>query len=322
MRRPSNRGQALAYTGICMVAFFSLAAAAVDLGRHIYVGREVQVVADAQALAAATALARSDGDPSSAAYQAAVKTFAQRNAIEGATAQTVTPVPGHWDPQSGTFAAGSPYNAVQSTASFTVSNIFALWSASGTLTRQAVAAFIPAPLLPVALCNRQGGWYPGVDITFKVSNGTETANTAGWAIYDPNSLQFNNTSMMAVAAYLPAACGGSMRPPQELIGTSLLLGNGVGNLFNAACETSATGLAQCLPGQTFMLPIANIACGGPMNMQQTIIGFVTARIDSVGCQTNSAVCGAAGGPCIIGHVDDSCATKPSPAACPVATLVR
>ena len=56
--RTNQRGQAFIYTGILSLVFFSLAAVAVDLGRHAFVGREAQAVADATALAGATALAR------------------------------------------------------------------------------------------------------------------------------------------------------------------------------------------------------------------------------------------------------------------------
>jgi Flp pilus assembly protein TadG len=317
--RTSQRGQVLAYSGICFLTFFSLAAVAVDIGRHVFVGREVQVVADAQALAGATALARTNGDITSSAYQDAVKSFAQRNAVEGATTSTVTPVPGHWS-TSGGFAAGSPYNAVQSTASFTIGNIFAMFSRSSTISRTAVAAFTPAPTLPIALCN--GSWYSGLTFTFRVSNQSDTAKTAtaAWAMYDPGNSTFNNANMNVLPRYLPAACGGTMTPPQEVIGGTLLLGNGVGPLFNSSCSTSPTGLGQCLPGKTYTVPITNLACGGPMNQQQTIVGFVTVRIDSVGCDNSSPVCGASGGPCLVGHVITDCSTDWT--ACPEARLVR
>ena len=49
--RSDQKGQVLAYSAISMLAFFSLAAVAVDAGRHILVGRETQAVADAMALA-------------------------------------------------------------------------------------------------------------------------------------------------------------------------------------------------------------------------------------------------------------------------------
>ena len=68
--RSDQKGQVLAYSAISMLAFFSLAAVAVDAGRHILVGRETQAVADAMALAGATALARG-GTPTDA-YQAAI----------------------------------------------------------------------------------------------------------------------------------------------------------------------------------------------------------------------------------------------------------
>src|SRR2546428_9248376 len=59
--RTNQRGQALVYTGIISLVLFSVAALAVDVGRHVFVRREAQVVADATALAGATALARGGG---------------------------------------------------------------------------------------------------------------------------------------------------------------------------------------------------------------------------------------------------------------------
>ena len=315
--RANQRGQVLPYSAICSLVFFGLAAAAVDVGRHVFTGREIQAVADSTALTGATTLARggSTPDPIQAATDATA--FASQNPVEGATLTSFMPTAGHWDRQSGTFTAGSPYNAVQTVASYRIGNIFGLWSKTSTVTRRAVAAFTPAPSLPVALCNNPSGWSSGVQIRFKVSNGSEVGNTAGWAVYDPGVVNFPN--MSTVAQYLPADCGGGVVPPQEVIGTSLLLGNGVGPFFNSVCATQPSGLGQCLPGKTFMLPITSIPCGGPMNGQQTIIGFVPAVIDAVGCDTSSAVCGVAGGPCIIGHVAPDCSTNL--AACPQPGLV-
>ena len=315
--RANQRGQVFAYSAICTLVFFSLAAVAVDVGRHLFTAREIQAVADSTALTGATTLARGGSTPDPTQAAADATAFASQNPVEGATLTSLTPTAGHWDRQSGTFTAGSPYDAVQTVASYSIGNIFGLWSQTNTVTRRAVAAFTPAPTLPVALCNNPSGWYSSVQITFKVSNQTATANTAGWAVYNPGVVNFPD--MSTVARYLPAACGGGVLPPQEVIGGTLLLGNGVGNLFNNACATQPTGLAQCLPGKTFTLPITSIACGVPMNGQQTIIGFVTVQIDSVGCDTGSAVCGAAGGPCIIGHAVSDCSTNV--AACPQPGLV-
>ena len=315
--RADQRGQVLAYSALTSLVFFGFAALAVDVGRHIFTGREIQAVADSTALTGATVLARGGSLPDPVQAAADATTFASQNPVEGATPTSFTPTAGHWDRQSGTFTAGSPYNAMQTVASYSIGNIFGLWSRTSTVTRRAVAAFTPAPSLPVALCNIPGGWSSGVQLTFKVSNQSEAANTAGWAVYDPGVVTFPD--MATVAQYLPAACGGGVVPPQEVIGTSLVLGNGVGNLFNSQCVTQSTGLAQCLPGKTFTIPIMSIPCGVPMNGQRTIIGFVTSVIDAVGCDTSSAVCGVAGGPCIIGHVAPDCLTDL--ASCPQPGLV-
>jgi len=306
--RSDQKGQVLAYFAIGMLAFFSLAAVAVDAGRHILVGRETQAVADAMALAGATALARG-GTPTDA-DQAAID-VAARDRVDG-TAPRVTMNDvqvGNWDARlDPRFSSGrSPANAVQTTPKFTINNIFGLWSPTSQVGRVAVAAFAPAPPLPIALCNQP--WSSGLTITFKVSNGTSAGNTAAWAIYDPTLTQFPNMSVMM--NYLPQICGGGgMLPPGEVIGSSLLLGNGVGSLFNTACKTSPTGLRQCLPGNTYLLPITSAPCFGPLTGQHAVVGFVTAQIDSVDCDADV----------ITGHAVPNCSTTIS--ACPVPGLVR
>ncbi len=75
--RTNQRGQALAYFGIFGLVFFSLAAVAVDVGRHVFVGREAQAVADAAALAGTEALARG-GDATVAATSFASAAVAVR----------------------------------------------------------------------------------------------------------------------------------------------------------------------------------------------------------------------------------------------------
>ena len=306
--RSDQKGQVLAYSAISMLAFFSLAAVAVDAGRHILVGRETQAVADAMALAGATALAR--GGTRTDAYQAAID-IAARDRVDG-TAPRVTMNDvqvGNWDARlDPRFSSGrSPANAVQTTPKFTINNIFGLWSPTSQVGRVAVAAFAPAPSLPIALCNQP--WSSGLTITFKVSNGMSAGNTAAWAIYDPTLTQFPNLSVMV--NYLPQTCnGGGMLPPEEVIGSSLLLGNGVGSLFNTACKTSPTGLRQCLPGNTYLLPITSAPCFGPLTGQYAVVGFVTAQIDSVDCDADV----------ITGHAVPDCSTTIS--ACPVPALVR
>ena len=47
--RTNQRGQALVYTGVISLVLFSVAALAVDVGRHVFVRREAQAVADATA---------------------------------------------------------------------------------------------------------------------------------------------------------------------------------------------------------------------------------------------------------------------------------
>src|SRR5438034_9491696 len=119
--RTNQRGQVLVYFGIFSLAIFALAAVAVDAGRHVFVRREEQAVADATALAGATALARG-GDAVAAATQ-----FAPQDTVDGQDAYlNASDVRvGRWDNSTSTFTpGGSPSNAVRTTPSFTIRNIF------------------------------------------------------------------------------------------------------------------------------------------------------------------------------------------------------
>src|SRR2546425_3848494 len=83
--RTNQRGQVLVYFGIFGLVFFSLAAVAVDVGRHVFVGREVQAAADATALVGATTLARG-WDAGDAITKAT--TFGSENTVDGHPARS------------------------------------------------------------------------------------------------------------------------------------------------------------------------------------------------------------------------------------------
>src|SRR5438445_12672879 len=122
--RTNQRGQVLVYFGIFGLVFFSLAAVAVDVGRHVFVGREAQAAADATALVGATTLARgwNAGDAITKAT-----TFGSENTVDGHPAATGEVQVGNWDGSTFTLA-GSPPDAVSAPPSATPSSILGRWT--------------------------------------------------------------------------------------------------------------------------------------------------------------------------------------------------
>ena len=320
--RTNQRGQVLVYFGIFSLAIFALAAVAVDAGRHVFVGREAQAVADATALAGATALARG-GDAVSGATS-----FAPQNSVDGraATIGSGDVQVGSWS--GSTFAVGglSP-NAVKTTPSFTINNIFGLWSPTSTIYREAIAAFQAAPPLPIVLCGTDpntGGpkdWnaVSSVTIKFTTSNGGTDANTAAWAAYSNPQLTAQSQGFgPAVQGYLPPSCGGptpSWVPTPQTVGQSIPISNGsMTNLCHGLLPPSVGGSCN-IEGQTFLFPIVDAICYQPLNGSPKITGFVPIKIDALPRDCTS-------GWALTGHVVDSCATAPSATTCPSAGLVK
>jgi hypothetical protein len=304
--RTNQRGQVLVYFGICALAFFALAAVAVDVGRHVFVGREAQAVADATALAGATALARG-GDAVSAATG-----FAPQDTVDGraASMRSSDVQVGSWN--GGTFtAAGWPSNAVQTTPSFTFANIFGLWSPTSLTRRTATAAFQGQPQLPIALCGTMS-WTSGVILRFSTSNGGADANTAAWAVYNPNYTTF--PGMGVAKRYIPTGCGGSgWTLPEAVVGQSVWISNGA--LSSSVCN-GFTQPTCTMVGSTYLFPILDsaAACSAPLNGSHQIVGFVSAKITGIDCVNSPNS--------VTGQAAESCATNPSATLCPSAGLVK
>jgi len=309
--RTNQRGQALVYTGVISLVLFSVAALAVDVGRHVFVRREAQAVADATALAGATALARG-GDAVAAATQ-----FAPQDTVDGQDA-SLNPSDvrvGRWDNSTSTFTpGGSPSNAVRTTPSFTIHNIFGLWSSTSVTQRVATAAFQGAPQLPLVLCGTVAGatkdWSAGVTLQLSSSNN----DTAAWAQYDAGS-SATSVDSSVVRQYLPPGCGGQgLIPSPQIVGQRVPIMNGVG-VLNEVCKAVQAGTCA-LVGKTYLFPVVDAGCydSGALNGVRSITGFVSTQITGVDCTNvpNS----------ISGRVVDSCATAPSPATCPSAALVE
>jgi len=311
--RTNQRGQVLVYFGIFGLVFFSLAAVAVDVGRHVFVGREVQAAADATALVGATTLARG-WDAGTAITKAT--TFGSENTVDGHPAATGEVQVGNWDGSTFTLG-GSPLNAVSTAPSVTVDNIFGLWTQTSTIQRKAVAAFQGAPQLPLVLCDNtaSGGWVAGITLRLSDSG----VNTAAWAVFDPQVTTF--PGMSVVTSTLPIGCdaGQGWVPPPQTVGASIALGNG--QLPQSLCGNLQPPCS--ITGKTYIFPVVDIPCCGPnnqpcpLNNQHKIIGFVTAMIDGVHCDSADPLARS-----IVAHVVSDCATTHSATLCPSAALVR
>ena len=206
---------------------------------------------------------------------------------------------------------GWPSSAVRTTPSFTLSNIFGLWSPTSSTHRTATAAFQGQPQLPIVLCGTMD-WTSGVTLRFSSSNGGADANTAAWAVYNPSYSTFSG--MGVVKSYLPTGCGGSgWTLPQAVVGQSVQISNGAipSSVCNGFTQPTCT-----MVGSTYLFPILDSAavCGAALNGSHQIVGFVSAKITGIDCVNSPRS--------ITGEAAESCATNPSVTLCPSAGLVK
>src|SRR6266566_967820 len=142
-----NRGQALIYVGLCLLAFVSLAALVVDGARLYFSAREAQAAADAAAIGGMLRLIET-GSASDAV--AGAQQSANLNTVNGQAAaiDANNIFVGHWSCSPAgrctpTFAPGlTPYNAVRTTPSYPISNLLGIWQTVSHPSRNATAAFL------------------------------------------------------------------------------------------------------------------------------------------------------------------------------------
>ena len=281
MNRTKQRGQALIFFGVGILVFFALAALAVDVGRQVFIGREAQATADSAALAGVGALARGGGDTEAVL---AAQSVALQNSVNNTPAVVATAdvVVGRWDGSA--FTAATPHNAVKATPPFTVNNIFALWSATSTIQRQAIAAFESiyggTPGLPIILgscfsCNGASSCSnPPINVAFSTSNNTSwNGDNAAWANYDGRGAN-------SISSYIPTGCGGSgLDGPLEQVGDLAAATNGVANTLCGGFQSSS-----CL-NHTYLVPIVSTPCGGVINTGtgNAITGFAAVTLTGANC---------------------------------------
>ncbi len=282
-----NKGQALIYVGLLLLAFVSMAALVVDGARLYFSARETQAAADAAAIGGMLRLIDT-GNASDAV--AGAQQAANLNTVNGQAAaiDASNIFVGHWSCRptgscTPTFAPNlTPYNAVRTTPTYPVSNLLGIWQAVSHPRRNATAAWLTidtahtgSPFLLgncfscySAACNP-----PPQELVFATGG---TGGTNG-AYFYPNCT--SNCGKPEVEKYIPAGCGGGgLAAPTVSLGSTLTVVNGS---LNSLCSEF-----NCLVGNKYLVPVVGDNCGQPLVQTVTVSGFATARILGTKCNGN------------------------------------
>ena len=282
-----NRGQALIYVGLCLLAFVSLAALVVDGARLYFSAREAQAAADAAAIGGMLRLIET-GSASDAV--AGAQQSANLNTVNGQAAaiDANNIFVGHWSCSPAgrctpTFAPGlTPYNAVRTTPSYPISNLVGIWQAVAHPRRNATAAWLTIDTAIVggpfllgncfscysAACNP-----PPQELVLATGG---TASTNG-AYFYPNCT--SGCGKPEVEKYIPAGCGGG-----GLVAPALSRGSTV--TVNGGSLTTLCHDFDCLVGKKYLVPVVGDSCGQPLVRTVTVSGFATAKILGTRCNGN------------------------------------
>ena len=280
-----NKGQALIYVGIFLLAFVSFTALVVDGARLYFSARETQAAADTAAIGGMLRLIEA-GNASDAV--AGAQQSANLNTVNGqaASIDASNIFVGHWrcSPAGSctpTFTpGGTPYNAVRTTPNYPISNLMGIWQAVAHPRRTATAAWLTLytgiPGIPLILANCFACYSaacapPPQEIQFS-TGGTASSNGA-W-FYPQPLLQ---TGKPGVANYVPAGCGGGGQAAPALSLTSMVTANN-GSI------TSVCPDFVCLVGNEYLVGMVGQACGQVYNgAQNEITGFATVKILGARC---------------------------------------
>jgi len=289
--RTGERGAALVAFAISMAAFFALSVVAIDIGRLADTANEVQNVADIAATAGALNLFRGG---TAGTARADAQTAAAQNSVAGSAAaiQSADVHVGQYIPATSAFIDGaSPPNAVRTTPSTTVQNLFAGYFGGDylntTISKRSTAGFTglgeAKPDLPFVIGSCS---FPSIQTCFGSNSClptltfTKYSNNAGWTSYATSPANQNT-----VNEYFPSVCGvnSSPQPPPDLtVGQSAAVSTINGNVTGLFGD-----LANCFAphgpyqyGVTkFIIPIVD-ACG-QFNQNANVLGFATIVIDAV-----------------------------------------
>lgn len=299
-RRTGERGVALAFIGVWLLALFALIVLAVDVGRFSHTASEVQAIADLAALAGAkTVLVRGAGTAQSGADTAVQQNVANGQAFKDdntvGTLQIVegcyTPPPSDCStncqgsfngPQSPPCPAGPPqqFEAVSVTATRKSVEVVTATLVDSALahdvTKQAIAAIVginavaatlPVTLCPALLVQLQPGGTCVQDAVLQemafVPQGTQNSCYSSLSPASANANTFRNL--------LPPECGGlSTGRPVVSLGEDISLQNGGDSSFLMALKSCvASGV------HNYVVPV--VECGN-CTAQGRVTDFVTLHI--------------------------------------------
>lgn len=273
----NERGFALAYVVIGLLAFCAMTAVAVDTARIAFSASEVQTVADIAATAAAVKL-MNGGNAGQA--QADADTVVSRNKVSGQAAASAPIVVGNVN-TAGTFTAnGNPINAAKATATATVTNLFARVMSSNTTavtkTATATVATISSSQGQLPIVLSQSCFDSNHDCTADPNacpSATTINNSACWTGYTGHGASLVS-SMMPTTAGCSGAGGAT--PPTLNVGDNVDVTNGMTasaykDLFCVWCAN---------PNQEYVITVVNNGtCGaGACNGNKPVVGFATIKI--------------------------------------------
>lgn len=268
--RKNQRGIALAYFGVAMLALIAFAVIGIDVGRLAFTASEVQSVADVAATAAALAKKEGSADPVAQARVAVQSNTVNGEAADIGSGEVIESLtPGLWDFDTKTFTEltwdDPTVNAAKAIGVKTVSNFVAaaIGSPESTVHRQAIAAIGGScsgrPVMPIAVgdcffdefaegdpsdptrCSK----LPDVRMSNdRVDNGCFTSLGP-----DPASAS-GTTSFLPTTCCKGGSCGGGETPPLVSIGDQI-------NVINGTASSVFKIIADCFnDGMTeFDIPI-------------------------------------------------------------------
>ena len=287
--RKGQTGQTIVMFAVVLLTLFGLTALTIDVSRLLYNAREAQGAADAAAIGGTLRLIEHGNATEGVA---GAQQSANFNQVNGQTASIATSnvAVGHWScippgACTGNFVAGAtPYNAVQTTPNYAVTNIFGLWTAISHPQRTATAAFLTLgtgiPGIPIMLGNcfscYTSDCTPPKEI---ISFGSVPTNDG--AFFYPTATQ----GKPGIESYIPtSACCGS--PKCGKTAPTLSDGNVVNP--NNGTIASMCGDFTCLIGKQYLVPVAGSSCGQPFTGSTTITGFATVTILGTRCSPGGA----------------------------------
>jgi hypothetical protein len=269
----NERGVAIPFIAVCMVAMIALTAVGIDTGRVTNVATEAQNAADIAATAGTIALLEEE-DAEDGANDAL-----NLNKLDGSGAQNYLDQleVGYMGPDYSFTAGGEPENAVRAVVVADVDNFLlnALGFPKSHVTREAIATFAGLgsgiPTLPVVIgeCHFDPNCFEQSCMPH-LSQVPSPSDNSGWTAF------FENASNSNVNDYMPdpANCHAGGQTVNIKVGDIISMANGqtTGLLRDVECAVNA-GITE------FTIPI--VPCGHQYNQSGEVLGFAKIQVDYV-----------------------------------------